>query len=148
MGEYVILKNKKAYFNYFILETFEAGLVLSGPEIKSIRAKNVSIDESFILIRKGIPEIINMNIKKYEFANNIYFDATRNRTLLLHKKQIKKIIQQVKLEKLTIVPLKLYLKGNFAKLEIGLAKGKKLYDKREVIKKRDVERKLQRFTKN
>ncbi|ASP27844.1 SsrA-binding protein [Spiroplasma corruscae] len=145
MGEHVLLKNKKAYFNYQILETYEAGIVLTGPEIKSIREKNVSIDESFILIRRGIPEILNMNIKKYEFANNVNFDSTRNRILLLHKKEIKKILKQVMLEKLTIVPLKLYLKGNYAKLEIGLAKGKKLYDKREVIKKREIERKIKKI---
>ncbi|AKX33736.1 SsrA-binding protein [Spiroplasma litorale] len=145
MGEHVLLKNKKAYFNYHILETYEAGIVLTGPEIKSIREKNVSIDESFILIRRGIPEILNMNIKKYEFANNVKFDSTRNRVLLLHKKEIKKIIKQVMLEKLTIVPLKLYLKGNYAKLEIGLGKGKKLYDKREVIKKREVERRIKKI---
>ncbi|WP_338985239.1 SsrA-binding protein SmpB [Spiroplasma endosymbiont of Diplazon laetatorius] len=145
MGEHVLLKNKKAYFNYEILDTWEAGIVLTGPEIKSIRNKDVSIEESFILIRKGQVEILNMNIKNYEFANHVKQDPTRNRVLLLHKDEIKKILKRVQLESLTIVPLKLYLKGNYAKLEIGLGKGKKLIDKRQTIKERDVERRLNKI---
>ncbi|QHX36328.1 SsrA-binding protein SmpB [Spiroplasma sp. BIUS-1] len=145
MGEHVLLKNKKAYFNYEILDTWEAGIVLTGPEIKSIRNKDVSIEESFILIRKGQVEILNMNIKNYEFANHVKQDPTRNRVLLLHKDEIKKMLKRVQLENLTIVPLKLYLKGNYAKLEIGLGKGKKLIDKRETIKQRDVERRLKKI---
>ncbi|AHI52428.1 SsrA-binding protein SmpB [Spiroplasma culicicola] len=145
MGEHVILKNKKAYFNFEILDTWEAGIVLTGPEIKSIRAKEVSINESFILIRRGEVEILNMNIKKYEFAHHVKQDPIRNRKLLLHKEEIKKILKRIQLENLTLVPLKLYFKGNYAKLEIGLAKGKKLIDKRETIKKRDVERKLNKI---
>ncbi|AGR40775.1 SsrA-binding protein SmpB [Spiroplasma taiwanense] len=147
MGEHILLKNKKAYFNYEILETWEAGIVLTGPEIKSIRKKEVSIDKSFILIRKKQVEILNMNIKNYEFSHNIFLNPTRNRILLLNKKEIEKILKRVKLENLTIVPLKLYLKNNFAKLEIGLGKGKKLIDKRETIKKRDIERKLKKVYK-
>ncbi|ATZ19023.1 SsrA-binding protein [Williamsoniiplasma somnilux] len=143
MGEFIIAQNKKAFFNYEILEKIEAGIVLSGPEIKSIREKEVSIIESFILIRKGEAFILNMNIKKYEYANNIQnLEPTRTRKLLLHKKEIKNLLKRIKLERLTIVPLKLYLKDNYAKLEIGLAKGKKIYDKREMIKKRDLERKI------
>ncbi|QEH61312.1 SsrA-binding protein [Spiroplasma chinense] len=145
MGEHVILKNKKAYFNYEILDTWEAGIVLTGPEIKSIRAKEVSIEESFVLIRRGIVEILNMNIKKYEFANYVGQDPTRSRVLLLHKDEIKKILKRIQLENLTLVPLKLYFKGNYAKLEIGLGRGKKLIDKRETIKKRDVERRLNKL---
>ncbi|AGR41784.1 SsrA-binding protein SmpB [Spiroplasma diminutum] len=145
MGEHILLKNKKAYFNYEILDTWEAGIVLTGPEIKSIRNKDVSIDESFILIRKGQVEILNMNIKNYEFANYVKQETTRTRLLLLHKEETKKILKRVQLENLTIVPLKLYLKGNYAKLEIGLGKGKKLIDKRETIKQRDIERKLNKI---
>ncbi|AOG60045.1 SsrA-binding protein [Spiroplasma helicoides] len=145
MGEHILLKNKKAYFNYEILDTWEAGIVLTGPEIKSIRAKEVSIDESFILIRKGQVEILNMNIKKYEYANYVKQDPTRTRKLLLNKDEIKKILKRVQLENLTIIPLKLYLKGNYAKLEIGIGKGKKLIDKRETIKKRDIERRLNKI---
>ncbi|WP_342258668.1 SsrA-binding protein SmpB [Spiroplasma endosymbiont of Dioctria linearis] len=145
MGEHVLLKNKKAYFNYEILDTWEVGIVLTGPEIKSIRNKDVSIEESFILIRKGQVEILNMNIKNYEFANHIKQDPSRNRILLMHKSEIKKIIKRVQLENLTLIPLKLYLKDNLAKIEIALGKGKKEIDKRETIKKRDIERRLSKI---
>jgi len=145
MDGHIILKNKKAYFNYEILDIYEAGIVLTGPEIKSIRMKEVSIDESFILIRRGQVEILNMNIKNYEYSHYIKLESTRNRILLLHRNEIKKILKRIKLENLTLVPLKLYLKGNFAKLEIGVAKGKKKIDKRETIKKRDIERRLNKI---
>lgn len=145
MSEFLILKNKKAYFNYEILDTYEAGLVLTGPEIKSIRNKDVSIDESFIIIRKGEAFILNMNIRKYEFANNVHFEPTRNRKLLLHKKETLKLLKRIQLENLTLVPTKLYFKGNYVKLEIGLARGKKLVDKRETIKQRDIERRLKKI---
>lgn len=145
MGEHLILKNKKAYFNYEILETWEAGIVLTGPEIKSIRAKEVAISEAFILIRRGQVEVLNMNIKNYEFAHHIKLEPTRTRKLLLHKQEIKKILKRIKLENLTLVPLTLYFKGNYVKMAIGLAKGKKDIDKRETIKKRDVERRLNKI---
>jgi SsrA-binding protein len=147
VGEHLIVKSKRVFFDYEILETFEAGLVLEGPEIKSIRNKDVSINEAFILIRKGEAFILNMNIKKYEYSTNIHFDEVRNRKLLLNKKEITKMLKRVKLENLTIVPIRLYLKGNYAKLEIGLAKGKKTVDKRETIKKRDIERRLNKINK-
>ncbi|WP_342275452.1 SsrA-binding protein SmpB [Spiroplasma endosymbiont of Cantharis lateralis] len=145
MGEHVLLKNKKAYFSYEILDTWEVGIVLTGPEIKSIRNKDVSIEESFILIRKGQVEILNMNIKNYEFANHIKQDPSRNRVLLMRKSEIKKIIKRVQLENLTLIPLKLYLKDNLAKLQIALGKGKREIDKRETIKKRDIERRLSKI---
>jgi SsrA-binding protein len=147
VGEHLIVKSKRVFFDYEILETFEAGLVLEGPEIKSIRNKDVSINEAFILIRKGEAFILNMYIKKYEYSTNIHFDEVRNRKLLLNKKEITKMLKRVKLENLTIVPIRLYLKGNYAKLEIGLAKGKKTVDKRETIKKRDIERRLNKINK-
>ncbi|WP_339021012.1 SsrA-binding protein SmpB [Spiroplasma endosymbiont of Atherix ibis] len=147
MGEHLLIKNKKAYFNYEILDTWEAGIVLTGPEIKSIRNKDVSISESFILIRRGQVEILNMNVKNYEFANHIKHNPTRNRVLLLHKNEIKKILKRIQLENLTLIPLKLYLKGNYAKLEIALGKGKKTVDKRETIKQRDIERRLNKIKK-
>lgn len=142
-GEFIIIKNKRSHFDYDIFKTFQAGIVLSGPEIKSIRAKDVSLDGTFILIRRNEVFIINMYIKKYEFANNIKnLDETRARKLLLNSQEIIKISKETQLNKLTIVPIKLYLKNNYAKIEIGLGKGKKKYDKRETIKKRDVERKI------
>lgn len=147
MGKHVIALNKKARFNYEILETWEAGIELYGPEIKSIRNHDANISEAFVLIRKQEAFLINANIKKYDYANYVKgIDPLRTRKLLLHKKEINKILKRVMLEKLTIVPLKLYLKGNYAKLEIGLGRGKKNHDKRETIKKRDTERKeLRKF---
>ncbi len=147
MGEFVILKNKRAYFDYEIIEKLEAGIVLTGPEIKSIRANEVSINEAFILIRKGQVELLNMNIKKYEYANFVVQEPTRTRVLLLNKSEINKLLKKIKLENLTLIPLKLYFKNSYVKLEIGLAKGKKNYDKRETIKKRDIERRLNKIKK-
>ncbi|ADR23825.1 SsrA-binding protein [Mycoplasma leachii PG50] len=142
MSEHLIVKNKKAYFNYEIIQTYQAGIVLNGPEIKSIRNHDVSINEAFVLIRKKEIYILNMNIKKYQFANYIKgLEETRTRKLLLHKKEIIKILNKIKQENLTIIPIKLYFKNDYVKLEIALAKGKKLHDKRQTIKKRDTERK-------
>ncbi|AHF60577.1 single-stranded DNA-binding protein [Spiroplasma mirum ATCC 29335] len=136
----VISVNKKARFNYEILDTYEAGLSLTGSEIKSIRNNDVSINEAFVVIRKNEAFVINMHIANYKFTASYKPDPDRTRKLLLHKREIKKILQRIKLEKLTVVVLRVYLKGNYAKLEIGLGKGKKLHDKREAIKKRDSER--------
>ncbi|UKS54399.1 SsrA-binding protein [Mycoplasma feriruminatoris] len=142
MGEHLITKNKKAYFNYEIIQTYQAGIVLNGPEIKSIRNHDVSINEAFVLIRKKEVYVLNMNIKKYEYANYIKgLEETRTRKLLLHKKEIIKILNRIKQENLTIIPTKLYFKDDYVKLEIALAKGKKLHDKRQTIKTRDIERK-------
>ncbi|AOX43436.1 SsrA-binding protein [Spiroplasma sp. NBRC 100390] len=136
----IITINKKARYNYEILETYEAGLALTGSEIKSIRNNDVSINEAFVIIRKNEAFVINMVIAQYKFSTAYSPDADRTRKLLLHKSEIKKILQRIKLERLTMVPLKLYLKNNYAKLEIGLVRGKKNYDKRELIKQRDNER--------
>ncbi|KKW61683.1 SsrA-binding protein SmpB [Mycoplasma capricolum] len=142
MSEHLIVKNKKAYFNYEIIQTYQAGIVLNGPEIKSIRNHDVSINEAFVLIRKKEIYILNMNVKKYQFANYIKgLEETRTRKLLLHKREIIKILNKIKQENLTIIPIKLYFKNDYVKLEIALAKGKKLHDKRQTIKKRDTERK-------
>ncbi|WP_434336352.1 SsrA-binding protein SmpB [Mycoplasma capricolum] len=142
MSEHLIVKNKKTYFNYEIIQTYQAGIVLNGPEIKSIRNHDVSINEAFVLIRKKEIYILNMNVKKYQFANYIKgLEETRTRKLLLHKKEIIKILNKIKQENLTIIPIKLYFKNDYVKLEIALAKGKKLHDKRQTIKKRDTERK-------
>ncbi|QVK01855.1 SsrA-binding protein SmpB [Mycoplasma mycoides subsp. capri] len=142
MSEHLIVKNKKAYFNYEIIQTYQAGIVLNGPEIKSIRNHDVSINEAFVLIRKKEIYILNMNVKKYQFANYIKgLEETRTRKLLLQKKEIIKILNKIKQENLTIIPVKLYFKNDYVKLEIALAKGKKLHDKRQTIKKRDTERK-------
>ena len=131
------IKNKKAYFNYFIKREIEAGIVLVGTEIKSVKKGSINITDSYIRIKNGEAYIINMFIEKYDAASIFNHEETRERKLLLHKKEIKKLLEEVKQEGYTLVPLKVYLKNGKAKILIGVAKGKKLYDKREAIKKRD-----------
>ena len=132
--------NKKAYFNYFVEETYEAGIVLVGTEIKSIRKGSVDLKDSYIRIKNNEAFIINMFIDKYKEGNTYNHDTTRERKLLLHKKEIKKIGDLAARDGYSIIPLKLYIKEGKAKLEIGICKGKKLYDKRESIKKKDLEK--------
>ncbi len=134
------IKNKKAKFNYFLEDEYEAGLVLTGTEIKSIRAGKASITESFVRIKNNEAYIVNVFIAKYEEGNIFNHDETRERKLLLHKKEIKKLKKRVEEERISIVPLKIYLKGSYAKVLIAVGKGKKLYDKKETIKQRDLER--------
>ena len=134
------IKNKKAYFDYFIVEEIEAGIVLTGTEIKSVRGNHVQLKDSFVRIKDNEAYVINMNISKYKEANQFNHEEDRTRKLLLHKKEIKKLKDKSQIEGMSIVPLKMYIKEDHAKLLIGLVKGKKLYDKRETIKKRDLER--------
>lgn len=139
------IRNKKAYFNYFIETEYEAGIVLKGTEIKSIRNGSCNIGDSYIRIKNNEAFIINMYIAKYEQGNQFNHNETRERKLLLNKKEILKLKTGVMQDGYNIVPLKLYIHKGKAKLLIGLAKGKKLYDKREVIKQRDLERERKRF---
>ena len=132
------IKNKKAYFDYEILEEIETGIVLKGTEIKSIREGKANLRDSYAIIRNNEVYILNMHISPYEQGNIFNHEETRTRKLLLHKKEILKLRDSLELKGLTLVPLKLYFKGNHAKVLIGLARGKKLYDKRESIKKRDT----------
>lgn len=134
------IQNRKARFNYFIEDTYEAGVVLSGTEIKSIRKGNANLNDAYVSIRNKEAYVINMFIAKYEEGNRFNHDERRERKLLMHKSEIKRLGSEIHAAGYTLVPLKLYFKGNYAKLSIGLAKGKKLYDKRETIKKRDLER--------
>ena len=134
------IKNKKAYFDYFIIEEIEAGISLSGTEIKSIRKGSVDLKDSFVNIKNNEAYIINMYIAKYEEGNIFNHDERRTRKLLLHKKEILKLKEKVKMEGLTLIPLKLYFKKNKAKILVGVAKGKKIYDKRETIKERDLKK--------
>ena len=134
------IKNKKAYFNYFIEDEIEAGIVLVGTEIKSVRKVSIYISDAYIRIKNNEAYIINMFIDKYDSGSIFNHEPSRERKLLLHKKEIKKLFEKVKKDGLTIIPLKIYIKNGKAKLLIGLARGKKLYDKRESIKKRDLER--------
>ncbi len=134
------IKNKKAYFDYFIENEIEVGIALKGTEIKSVRKGSVDLKDSFVTIKNNEAFIINMYIAKYEEGNIFNHDERRSRKLLLHKKEIKKLKEKINVEGKTIVPLKLYMKNGKAKILIAIAKGKKLYDKRETIKKRDLER--------
>ena len=139
-GIRLIANNKKAYHDYFIDEKYEAGIALHGTEVKSLRMGKCSIKESFISIRQGEVLINHMHISPYEKGNIFNKDPLRTRKLLLHKAEIRKLENQVKMKGYTIMPLKVYLKGSLVKVEIGLARGKKLYDKRQDIAKREAER--------
>lgn len=132
--------NKKAYFNYFIDSELEAGIVLKGTEIKSVRKGSVNLTDSYVRIKNKEAYIINMFIDKYDEGNIFNHEPTRERKLLLHKKEIKRLLELTSRDGYTLVPVKLYIKNDKAKISIGIAKGKKLYDKRETIKKRDLER--------
>lgn len=134
------IKNRKARFNYFIEKTIEAGLVLTGTEIKSVRKGSANFNDAYISIMNGEAYIKNMYIAKYEEGNRFNHDERRDRKLLMHQKEITKLSNEVSTAGYTLVPVRLYFKGNYAKVEVGLARGKKLYDKRETIKKRDLER--------
>lgn len=134
------IKNKKAFFDYSILEELEAGIALSGTEIKSIRKGSVDLKDSFITIKQNEAYIINMYIAKYEEGNIFNHEERRTRKLLLHKKEIYKIKEKVKIEGLTLIPLKMYFKKNKVKILLGVCKGKKLYDKRATLKEKDLKR--------
>lgn len=132
--------NRKAKFNYFIESEIECGIELKGTEIKSIRKGSVSLDDSYARIKKGEVILTNMYIAKYEEGNRFNHDERRERKLLLHKSEIRKLERLIELNHYTLIPLKLYIKNGKAKVLLGVCKGKKLYDKRETIKKRDLER--------
>jgi SsrA-binding protein len=136
----VVAKNRKAGFEYFLFERFEAGLALQGSEIKSIRAGQASIGEAYVQVDSHNAWLIEAHIAPYEQANRFNHDPKRNRRLLLHKKEIRELWNAVRQKGVTIVPTMLYLKDGRAKLEIAIAKGKKLHDKREAIARRDAER--------
>ncbi|WP_153127278.1 SsrA-binding protein SmpB [Peribacillus tepidiphilus] len=139
-----IAQNKKAYHDYFIEETYEAGIVLQGTEIKSIRAGRVNLKDSYARIHNGEIFLYNMHISPYEQGNRYNHDPLRTRKLLLHRREINKLIGETKEQGYTLVPLKVYLKNGFAKVLIGLAKGKKQYDKREDLKKKEAKREIER----
>lgn len=143
-GIKVLAQNKKARHDYFIEETYEAGVVLTGTEIKSIRRGRVNLKDGYAGIRNGEAWLYNVHISEYEQGNRYNHDPVRTRKLLLHRSEIYKLLGQTKMQGYSLVPLRLYLKGGFCKVEIGLAKGKKNYDKRESIKQRDAQREMQR----
>ena len=147
-GNTLIANNKKAYNEYFIEEKFEAGIELVGTEVKSIRQGHCSIKEAFVGIDHGEVYVYRMNVNPYERGNIFNKDPLRTRKLLLHRYEINKLIGQQKVKGYTIMPLKVYIKDGLVKMEIGLAKGKKLYDKREDIAKKDMKREMERDLKN
>ena len=142
--------NKSARFNYFVIDEYEAGIVLTGTEIKSVRNGSCNIKDSYGIIRNGEVYLLNMFIGQYKEGNLFNHNETRDRKLLLHKKEIKKISKDIDIQGLTIVPLKVYFKDSKLKVLIGVCRGKKTFDKRETIKerdiKRDVERNLKRYS--
>ena len=144
----VICNNKKAYHNYFIFETYEAGIQLVGSEVKSVKSGGVSINDAFIYIKNNEVYLKNAYIKPYEKTSVFSHNELRNRKLLLHDYEIAKLVKQVDVKGFTLVPIKVYLKNGLIKLELGLAKGKKLYDKREVLKQKTINSQLQRELKN
>ncbi len=144
----IICTNKKASYEYFILDKYEAGIKLEGTEIKSIRAGKCNINDAYVIIKDNKPYILNMFIGKYDFGNIFNHDELRTRELLLHKNETLKLSSKIKLEGLTLVALKAYFEGSLVKIEIGLCKGKKLQDKRETIKERDSLRNINKELKN
>lgn len=138
----IIATNKKAYFNYFLSDFTEAGIELKGTEIKSLRVNGAVIADSYVVIRNNQAQILNLSIKPYDYGNIFNHEPDRTRKLLLHKHEITSFETKIKTGGFTIVPTKIYFSHGMAKVEIALAKGKKLYDKRETIKKRDIQREL------
>lgn len=142
-----ITTNRKAYHDYYIQETLEAGIVLKGSEIKSIRAGNVNLREAYARPENGELWLYNSHIASYRAASHNTHEPERPRKLLLHREEIDNLVGKLHRQRLTLVPLKLYIKHGFAKVELGLAKGKRAYDKRETIARREVEREMDRAVK-
>jgi len=144
VGEKIVSTNRKARHDFTILETYEAGIVLKGPEVKSLRSGNASLVDGYASIMGGEVWLVGTHIGPYEHGSYANVEPTRRRKLLLHKNEIRKISGQTKDRSLTLVPLKLYFRGGVAKIQLGLARGKKEYDKRHDIAKRDAERMIRR----
>ena len=148
MGEKLICNNKKAYHDYFIEDKFEAGMVLQGTEVKSLRAGKANLNDSFMMVRNGEAFLHNLNISHYDFGNRQNHQPDRQRKLLLHRKEIDRLYGRIREQGYSVVPLRLYFKDGLVKVEIGLAKGKKNYDKREDLKKKDTQREISQVLKN
>lgn len=142
------IKNKKATFDYNIEETIEAGIVLKGTEIKSIREGRANLKDSYAVIKKSEVFLLNMHISAYENGNIFNHEETRTRKLLLHKKEILKLRDKIEISGYTLIPIKLYFKGNKAKILLGVGKGKKTFDKRESLKEKDIKRDIERALKH
>jgi len=144
MSKKTVARNKKALHDYHIVDTYEAGVVLAGPEVKSIRAGKVSLNEAYARIDGNEAWLYGLHISPYDPASLWNVDPTRNRKLLLHRREIRRLIGATQQEGFTLVPLELYLKDGMVKVGLALARGKKLFDKRDDMKKRDAEREMQR----
>ncbi len=144
----LISQNKKARHDYFISETFEAGIQLLGSEIKSIRLGKVNLNDAFVTFKNGEPFVNNMHISKYDFSNRYNHEETRTRKLLLHKKEIVKLFAKTREQGFTIIPLKVYLVEGLCKIEIGLAKGKRDYDKRNTLKEKDQDLRMKKIMRH
>lgn len=148
MSEKLICNNKKAYHDYFIEEKLEAGIVLQGTEVKSLREGNANLTDSFMTVRNGEAFLHNLHISPYSFGNRQNHQVDRNRKLLLHRKQIERMYGRIREQGYSAIPLRLYFKDGLVKVEVGLAKGKKLHDKREDMKKKDSQREMSQVLKS
>jgi SsrA-binding protein len=146
--EKTICLNRRARHDYFIEETFEAGMVLMGSEVKSLRDGRANLKDSYVRILKGEALLLNAHISPYPAANQFNHQPTRTRKLLLHKREIRRLAGRISERGLTLIPLRLYFKNGKAKAELGLARGKKLYDKRDTLRKRAVQREVERSLKS
>ncbi len=146
-GAKVVATNRKAFHEYEVVETLEVGIVLTGTEIKSVRAGKVNLVDGFALIRNGEVWLLNVHIAPYDFGSRENHEPRRERKLLLHRSEISRLLGKVSERGWTLTPLRLYLRDNRAKVELGLVRGKKLYDKREAIARRDADRDLERTLK-
>lgn len=140
----IVCQNRKAYHDYEILETYEAGLVLKGTEVKSLRQGRANLKDSYVIIKDGEAYLLNCHISPYSHGNIMNHDPLRTRKLLLNKRELQKLMGKVAVKGYTIVPLKIYFKGPWAKVEIALARGKKIYDKRAKIKEKEMQREMAR----
>jgi SsrA-binding protein len=147
MGEKLICQNKKAWHNYFIEDKYEAGIALLGTEVKSLREGRANLGDSYGKIKNGEIFLVDAHISPYNYANRFNHDPLRTRKLLLHKREIRRLIGKVQEKGFTLIPLRLFFSDGKAKVELGLAKGKKLYDKREKLKRKTIEREMERGRK-
>jgi SsrA-binding protein len=148
MGEKLICNNKKAYHDYIIEQKFEAGMVLTGTEVKSLRQGKANLNDAFAQVKAEEAFLNNLHISPYEYGNRENHDPDRMRKLLLHKKEIVKLFSNIREQGYTVIPLRLYFKNGLVKVELGLAKGKKLFDKREDLKKKDHQRDMAQALKS
>ncbi len=144
----IISQNKKAYADFFIDETIEAGIVLTGTEVKSLRDGKANLKDSYVIIKDNEAWLLNCHISPYSHGNIFNHDPLRTRKLLLHRKEIERLKGKIQQQGYTLIPLKLYFKGPYVKVEIALARGRKKYEKRDIIKKREAQREIERALKN